>query len=314
MKALFHTIPAPGMAEQIRKASPDWLKLVMVAEEDLEGFKREAKDSDAIFHVLKPITAKMISYAPDLKLIQKIGVGVNTIDLVAAEAVGVKVANMPGTNSRAVAELTLGLMLAATRRMVTLDQATRAGQGWTVDKEFYDHVGEIGGKTVGLVGYGSIPQLLAPVLQALGADVVYTARTPREGAIGRYLPFDELLSCADILSLHIPLTTETAGVLGADAFSRMKDGVIIVNTARGELIDEAALLEALRMGKVRAAGLDVFSVEPVLKDNPLLRSENVVLAPHAAWLTPETIERSVSIAFENCRRIRDGEDLLHRVI
>ena len=122
-----------------------------------------------------------------------------------------------------------------------------------------------------------------------------------------------MLATADIVSLHLPLVADTERMIDAAALARMKPGAILVNTARGGLIDEAALVEALRGGHLRAAGLDVFADEPVAPDNPLLALDNVVLMPHVAWLTPETLDRSLDIAVENMRRLRDGRELLHRV-
>ena len=124
----------------------------------------------------------------------------------------------------------------------------------------------------------------------------------------------DLLSESDIVSLHLPLTAETENLLDADALASMKAGAILINTARGGLVDEAALIDALTAGHLRAAGLDVVTVEPAPTGNPLFEMENVVVMPHIAWLTPETLDRSLGIAFENCRRIRDDEELLHRVV
>jgi phosphoglycerate dehydrogenase-like enzyme len=259
--------------------------------------------------VLRPLRAADIAAAPQLKLIQKIGVGVNTIDLETARRQGVAVCNMPGTNSQAVAELTLMLMLAALRRVAYFDPLTRRGEGWCPEPEQFDRVGELAGRRVGLVGFGAIPQRLVPVLRALGADVIHTTATKRDGAIS----LDELLARSDVVSLHCPATPETIGMISRSAIAAMKPGAVLVNTARGELVDEAALHDALKSGHLGAAGLDVFQREPAGRDNPLFRLPNVVVTPHVGWLTPETLARSLAIAFENCRRVRIGEPLLHRV-
>jgi phosphoglycerate dehydrogenase-like enzyme len=270
-------------------------------------------EAEALWHVLEPVTAELIAAAPKLRLIQKIGVGVNTIDLGAARARGIAVCNMPGTNSRAVAEMTLGLMLACLRRLPQLDAATRAGAGWRRPVDEMDRFGEIGGRTVGLVGYGAVPRLLAPVLAVLGARVVYGSRSPRPDAVGEAVTLKELLAESDIVSLHLPLLPETTKLIDEEALARMKPGSILINTARGALVDQDALVAALRAGHLRAAGLDVFAEEPLPPDHPLLGLENVVLAPHLAWLTPETLARSLSVAAENGRRLRAGAPLLHRV-
>ena len=252
--------------------------------------------------------------APRLRLIQKIGVGVNTIDLDAARQRGIAVANMPGTNSPAVAEMTLMLMLATLRRATYLDPLTRRGEGWRPDLALLDGIGEIAGRTVGFFGYGAIPSRLTPVLQALGAQVVYHTPQPKPEAAARHVEFHDLLAVSDILSLHAPSTPQTRGRFDAAALARLRPGAILINTARGDLVDEAALVGALTSGALRGAGLDVFAEEPLAPDAPLLALPNVVLAPHVAWLTPETLARSLSVAIENCRRLRDGAPLLHQVL
>ena len=159
-----------------------------------------------------------------------------------------------------------------------------------------------------------MPKLLAPVLQAMGCEVLYTARTPKPEAIGTYRPFDALLAESDVVSLHIPETPETRGLINKAAISRMKPGAVLVNTARGGLVDQAALVAALQSGHLAAAGLDVFATEPLDPADPLLGLPNVVLAPHIAWLSNGTFARSFSIAAENCRRLQQGEAFLYRVV
>ena len=159
-----------------------------------------------------------------------------------------------------------------------------------------------------------VPCALVPMLQGCGAEIVYGSphRHPELGVPHRELP--ELLSMADILSLHLPLVPDTEKLIDAAALARMKPGAILINTARGGLVDEAALVAALIGRRLRAAGLDVFTEEPVAGDNSLLALDNVVLMPHVAWLTPETLDRSLAIAIENMRRLRAGGELLHRVV
>jgi len=263
---------------------------------------------------LEPVTAAVINAAPYLRLIQKIGIGVNTIDLDAARRRGIAVCNMPGTNTQAVVEMTLLLVLATLRRLARLDRLTRAGKGWKFEPELPDDLGELSGRTVGLVGFGAVARRLDPMLQAIGAKVVYTSRQSAPDAPIPFLPLAELLPVADVLSLHLPLTPETTGIIDAAALAAMKRGSVLINTARGPLVDEAALFEALTSGHLRGAGLDVFAREPVSKDDPLLKLQNVVVTPHLAWLTTETLERSLSIIRENYRRLRTGEPLLYRVV
>ena len=236
----------------------------------------------------------------------------NTIDLEAAQARGVPVCNLPGTNSRAVAELTLALMLAALRRLPRFDAALRHG-AWS-DPALQDGIGELGGRTVGLVGYGAIPRLLAPVLSALDCRLLYTARRPVADALGEWRTLDALLTECDIVSLHLPLTEATTALIDAKALARMKPGAVLINTARGGLVDQASLVDALRSGRLAAAGLDVFAQEPPDPADALFSMPNVVVTPHIAWLTTGTFDRSFALAAENCRRLAAGEALLHRVV
>jgi phosphoglycerate dehydrogenase-like enzyme len=312
MKVLFHYDAGPALLEQVAKLGERGLRVVCCPEGPEEPFHTELAESEVLWHVLQPISAEHIERAPGLKLIQKIGVGVNTIDLQAARERGIAVCNMPGTNSRAVAEMTLLLMLSALRKQPALDRACRSGQ-WFVDQASKEAFGEIGGRRVGLVGFGAVPQILAPILELMGAEVVYTA-TARKAVPYTYLGLEELLQGSDIVSLHLPLTPDTEVLLNASRLALMKPGAILVNTARGGLVDESALLDALAGGHLGGAGLDVFSREPVPADNPLLALDNVSVAPHLAWLTPETFTRSIDIAVHNSLAIGAGTGLLHRVV
>jgi len=311
MKAVLQYRASPELRQRIGALD---LPTVIVDEIDKDMFLREMRDADVLLHVLEPVTAVVIDAALRLKLIQKIGIGVNTIDLGAARRRGVAVCNMPGTNTQAVAEMTLLLMLATLRGLARLDDLTRIGKGWELDPKISDDFGELSGRTVGLVGFGAVGRRLVPMLQAIGAKVVYTSRRPAADSPIAFLPFRELLPVADLLSLHLPLTAETTGMMGAAAFAAMKRGSVLINTARGPLVDETALCAALTSGHLRGAGLDVFSREPVSPDDPLLRLPNVVVTPHLAWLTAETLERSLAVISENCRRLLTGGALLHRVV
>ncbi|WP_296600769.1 D-isomer specific 2-hydroxyacid dehydrogenase family protein [Phenylobacterium sp.] len=315
MKAVLHYRASDGFRAMLAGyARAAGISAVVVDEFDDDAFAREIADADVLLHVLKPVTARMIGGALGLRLVQKLGVGVNTIDLQACKAAGVAVSNMPGTNSQAVAEMTLALMLSVLRRLSYLDPLTRQGQGWQPDPDLIDGVGEIRGRTVGFVGYGGSASRLGPALEALGASVIYTARSAKPELPGRFVGLDELLCEADIVSLHLPLTPETQHMIDAGALASMKKGAILINTARGGLVDEAALVSALCSGQLSGAGLDVFDREPVDPDNPLLSLPNVVVAPHQAWLTPETLDRSLAAAFENIRRLQAGEPLLNQVV
>ena len=312
MKILFHFDTSDALAAKARGLCAPF-ELACCPESSDARFDAEIDSTEVLWHSLKPVTTAVIARAPKLRLIQKIGTGVNTIDLDAAKARGIAVCNLPGANSRAVAEMALLLMLACLRRLRELDAAVRSPGGWHCAAGLQDKFAELGGRTVGLVGFGSIPQQLAPWLAAMGVRVVYSSRNAQTCPY-EHLPLHELLSRSDIVSLHVPLTDETHGLIGAAALGAMKPGAILVNTARGALVDEPALLGALATGKLGAAGLDVFADEPPAPDNPLLALPNVIASPHLAWLTQETLERSLKIAVENCRRLKNGEELMNRVV
>jgi phosphoglycerate dehydrogenase-like enzyme len=310
VKIVFHASAGPDLAGRLQRLPG--LDIAVCREDDTDTLIRLLRDCDVLWHVLQRCTGEMIAAAPRLRLIQKIGVGVNTIDLATAKQRGIPVCNLPGTNARAVAELTLGLMLSVLRRIPAFDRGLRAG-AWT-DPGLQDGIGELGGRTVGLVGYGAIPRILAPILIAMGCNVITAARSVvADHGVSRR-PLHDLLAEADIVSLHLPLVPETEHVIDARALGRMKRGAILINTARGGLVDRPALAAALASGHIGGAGLDVFETEPPPHDDVLLTLPNVVVTPHIAWLTTGTFDRSFEIAAENCRRIESAAPLLHRVV
>lgn len=314
MKVIYHHTAGPWLVRSLLELEGEaGLDVVVVAPDDHRGLGSALADADAVWHVLEPMTAAFIEGAPRLRLIQKIGVGVNTIDVGAATARGIAVCNMPGTNSRAVAEMALALMLGCLRRLPWFHERTRNGRGWDVPADVPEGCMELSGRTVGLVGYGGIPRILAPILVALGARVLYTATAPKPEAVGEWRGLPRLLTESDIVSLHVPLTDDTAGMLDRQALALMKPGAILINTGRGEVVDQEALVEVLRSGHLAAAGLDVFAQEPVAPNDPILGLDNVVLTPHVAWQTRETLERSLAVATDNCRRLQVGEPLLYQV-
>lgn len=314
MKVLLHYSAGPDWRRDMEPLTEKGLEVACCDEADDETFYALLPEIEVIWHSLRPIAADDIEKAPKLRLIQKVGVGVNTIDLEAAKSHNVAVCNMPGSNAQAVAEMTLLLMLACLRRLPVIHDAARRGTGWSLDPALQDSYGEIKGRTVGLVGIGSIPRSLLPALKALGARVIYTATGPKDDVDADYAALDDLLAEADIVSLHLPLLPETEKLLDRGRLQAMRPGAILINTARGGLVDQKALTEVLKTGPLMGAGLDVFATEPVAPDDPLLALDNVVLSPHLAWLTKETLARSLKVAVENCQRLRDGRPLLHQVV
>ncbi len=310
LKVLAHFTPGRRVLDFVA-AESDWLDVRWCAENDDATLRRELPGADVIWHVLRPLSAADLELAANCRLVHKLGAGVNTIDVDAATRCGIAVANMPGANAPSVTEGTLLLMLAALRRLPVLDRATREGRGWPSDPGLGETVRDIGGCTVGLVGYGNIAKQVEAVLATLGARVLHTST--RDDGHPDWRPLPALLSESDIVSLHLPLTAATRHLIDQEALGLMKPDAVLVNTARGPIVDEEALAAALREGRLAAAGLDVFAAEPVEPDNPLLGLDNVVLTPHVTWYTVDTMRRYLEVAVDNCRRLRDGRDLANVV-
>jgi len=289
----------------------DWLDVQFCGEDDDATFYGELPQADVIWHVLRPLSAEDLARATRCRLVHKLGAGVNTIDVDAATERDIAVANMPGANAPSVAEGAVLLMLAALRRLPVLDRATRAGAGWPSDPTLGETVRDIGGCTVGLVGYGNVAKRVETIVSAMGANVLHTS-TRDDGHAG-WRSLDDLLDASDIVSLHLPLTRQTKDLIDANALTRMGEHAVIVNTSRGAIIDESALVDALREGRLAAAGLDVFAVEPVPADNPLLTLDNVVVTPHVTWYTLDTMRRYLAEAVDNCERLRDSQPLANVV-
>ncbi|KUI22547.1 hydroxyacid dehydrogenase [Mycobacterium sp. GA-1285] len=310
LRVLAHFAPGSKAIDFVAPQS-DWLDIRYCAEDDDTTFYRELPEADVIWHVLRPLSGDDLAEARRCLLVHKMGAGVNTIDVTTATARGIAVANMPGANAPSVAEGTVLLMLAALRRLTELDEATRQGRGWPSDPSLGETVRDIGGCTVGLVGFGNVATRVERIVRAMDAEVLHTS-TRDDGHPGwRALP--DLLAASDIVSLHLPLTDATAGMIDATALSRMRPGAVLVNTSRGPIVDEPALVAALRSGRLAAAGLDVFATEPVAADNPLLRLDNVVLTPHVTWYTADTMRRYLEHGLDNCRRLWDGRELVNVV-
>jgi phosphoglycerate dehydrogenase-like enzyme len=308
LRVLAHFVPGPRVLGFLAPET-DWLDVRWCTDD--ETFYRELPAADVIWHVLRPLPESDLGRATSARLVHKFGAGVNTIDVDAATRLGIPVANMPGANAPSVAEGTLLLMLAALRRLPVLDRATREGRGWPSDPELGEVVRDIGACTVGLVGYGNIAKQVERIVTAMGATVLHTS-TRDDGQPG-WRSLTELLAASDIVSLHLPLTADTEGLIDRDALAGMRPDAVLVNTSRGAIVDEDALAEALRDGLLGAAGLDVFGVEPVASDNPLLGLDNVVLTPHVTWYTVDTMQRYLEEAVANCRRLRNGQPLAHVV-
>jgi D-3-phosphoglycerate dehydrogenase len=255
------------------------------------------------------VTRGFMESAPLLKAVGVHGIGCDHVDLEAASELGKVVLNTPFALSESVAEMAIALLFALSRRVVSADKAVRAGE-W--HRKYGDLRGiEVMGKTVGIVGLGRIGAATARRLKSFGVRLLYNSRTRKpdlEEEIGiEYATLDSLIERSDIISLNLPYTLETHHLIDAKRIAAMKDGVYIVNTARGRIIDQAALVDALRSGKIAAAGLDVFEEEPLDPGSPLASMDNVVLTPHLAASSEEAMERMAVQVAEGVLKVLNGE-------
>ncbi len=262
------------------------------------------------------ITRGLMESSPRLKVVGVHGIGCDHVDLVAAKELGKTVCNTPDALTITVAEMAMGLTLAVTRNVVAADKAVRRGQ-WS--RKYSDLIGVgLAGRKVGIIGLGRIGKATALRMKAFDADVYYWSRSRKpmdEEKYGfKWLELDELLSTCDIISLHIPATMETRHLIGAEQINKMKQGTYIINTARGKVIDEQALIEALQSGKVKGAALDVFENEPLSTDSPLCGMDNVILTPHLAASNLEGMQQMAVQVAEGVLRVIQGQEPANRVV
>jgi glyoxylate reductase len=272
----------------------------------------EARDAEVLVPTyVDRVDAALLDALPRLRLVASYGVGTNHLDLDACRRRGVTVTNTPGVLTDATADHTFALLLAAARRVAEGDRLVRRG-GWLENDPSFFLGTNVSGKTLGLVGFGRIGQAVARRARGFEMPILYAAPREADFAGARRVPLDVLLVESDFVSLHVPLTPGTDGLLGAEAFARMKPGAILVNTARGPIVDDRALADALRSGRLAAAGLDVFRDEPRVPPE-LLGLENVVLTPHLGSGTRETRAAMASMVSEEVVRFAAGASPLHPV-
>ena len=244
----------------------------------------------------KPFTKNVLSSAKNLKIIAKHGAGIDSVDLDEANRSGITIAVAAGANAYAVAEHSAAMMVAMVRGLHLLDKNVRKGKWESTSWNGRDFRGSV----VGLVGYGSIGRHTAQLATAFGARVIVLSRTPSKvDGYETVSSLEELLPQVDVLSLHCPLTEQTRGLIGKKELAQLKKGAIVINTARGAVIDEAALIESLESGHLGGAGLDTFEVEPIAPDNKLLKMENVILTSHVAGMTQQAVAMVGTLTAQN---------------
>lgn len=264
-----------------------------------------ARDAEAVYTNKTMLSRQLIAGLPNLRFIGVLATGYNVVDVAAAKEKGIAVANVPAYGTHAVAQFVFSLLLEICQHVAHHRQAVWDGR-WSAcpDFCFWDYpLIELAGKTMGIIGFGRIGRRTAEIAKAFGMKVVAYDRFVQAD---ESVALDTLLGESDVISLHCPLLPETTEIIRAQTIARMKDGVVIINTSRGQLIQESDLRQALLSGKVYAAAVDVVSTEPIQMDNPLLGLDNCWITPHIAWAPKESRQRLMDVAVENLKAFQEG--------
>ncbi|BAO42982.1 2-hydroxyacid dehydrogenase [Thiolapillus brandeum] len=269
------------------------------------------RDADVVVSNKVPLDRELLSGAPQLKLICIAATGTDKIDLEAARELGILVSNVVGYATPAVVQHVFSLLLALSTRLIPYHQEVRAGE-WQAQGNFclLNHpISEIRGKTLGILGAGELGQAVARVAECFGMRPLFAQRPGSKQSLPGRIPLQELLPQADVLSLHLPLADNTRNLMGARELGLMKPGAILINTARGGIVDEMALAQALRNGHLGGAGIDVLAQEPPANDNPLLAGDipNLILTPHTAWASRDARQRLLDEIAQNITAFRQGK-------
>lgn len=280
---------------------------------NLEEIVTRIGDAEAILINKVPMTEEVFSCCPQLKFVCETATGFNNIDLEAASRHGVVVSNVPSYGTNTVAQFAMALLLEICNGVGHHTAEVAKGR-WCQSKYncFWDFSNmELEGKTVGIIGAGRIGMAFARMAYGFGMKVLayHPRKIGEKFEYGHYVSLEGLLNNSDVVSLHCPLTKDTEKMMNKDTLAMMKNGAILINTSRGQLVDEAALTEALNSGHLRAAGLDVVSQEPILPDNPLLKAKNCILTPHMAWCATEARQRLMDVCVDNLKAYMAGSPI-----
>ena len=267
------------------------------------GLLERIRDFETVINIRSStkFTSSIFAGCPQMKLLSLWGTGTDNVDLAAATRHGVTVVNTPGVSATSIAEHALMLTLAVARSVVTNHNGVVSGT-WPRGQAMQLH-----GKTLGVIGLGAIGRRFAKLAEGIGMNVIAWTMHPDPALAFTLVELDELLRTSDVVSVHLRLSDQTTGFIDRARLAMMKPDAILVNTARGPIVDEAALVEALRSGKLAGAGLDVFDIEPLPAGHPLTRLPNAVLTPHSAGITPEVLEAGLALAIENVRTFQRGK-------
>lgn len=271
---------------------------------------RRIGDAELVYTNKTPITKAIMDACPGIRFISVLATGYNVVDCAYARKRGIPVTNVPAYGTASVSQYSIALLLEICHRIGHHDASVHAGR-WaeSIDWCYWDYpLIELEGKTIGIIGFGRIGQAEGRIASALGMHVLACDPYPNaSGArIGTYTDLDTLLSAADVITLHCNLTADNAEFINKDTISRMKDGVILINNARGQLLNEQDVADALNSGKIAAAGLDVVSTEPIRPDNPLLSAKNCIITPHISWAPKESRQRIMECAVKNAEAFLAG--------
>lgn len=279
---------------------------------DEKEIQKRIKDAEIVITNKTPLTRETIEACPGIRYIGVLATGYNVVDIQAAKERGIPVCNIPSYGTDAVAQFTFALLLEICHHAAHHSHAVHEGR-WSSCEDFcfWDFpLIELAGKTMGIIGFGRIGQAVSRLAMAFGMKVLVYGprrRPELETENCRYAELEELLGQADVISLHCPLFPETEGMICKETIAKMKDGVILLNTGRGQLVAEQDLADALNSGKVSAAGLDVVSIEPIRPENPLLKAENCLITPHIAWASRESRQRLMDMAAANLEAFLEGK-------
>lgn len=267
-------------------------------------------DADVVVINKTPISRETIDSCPNLKLVAVLATGYNVVDCAYAKEKGIPVVNVPAYGTQIVGQYAVGLLLEICSHYAAHDAAVKDGR-WehNVDWCFWDYpMIELYGKTAGIIGLGRIGQSTAGILKAMGMRVLASDKFESEAGrkVAEYVDRDTLFAQSDVIFLHCPLFPDTEGIINRDNIAKMKDGVIIINNSRGQLVVEQDLADALNSGKVYAAGLDVVSTEPIQSDNPLLTAKNTIITPHISWAARASRQRIMDITTDNVKAFMNG--------
>ena len=274
---------------------------------------RRIGDAEMVYTNKTPISRRVIDACPNMKFISMLATGYNVVDYVYAKEKGIPVTNVPTYGTASVSQFSIALLLEVCHHIGHHDASVHAGN-WAkcIDWCYWDYpLIELDGKTIGIIGFGRIGQSEGRIAKALGMKVLAYDLYPNDSgrAIADYVSLDELYAKSDVISLHCNLTPENTCMINKDSIAKMKDGVILINNARGQLINEQEVADALNSGKMGAAGLDVVYTEPIREDNPLLKAKNCIITPHISWAPKESRQRIMDCAVENAKAYIAGSPI-----